>query len=163
MWARQILPRGVRSTLRVRSHLLCGCSGRSLGVTGEGVCMDRMGRTFQARVLYDRYISRTSHTAHWSRTESTGRARDAKSEQSFMNHVCNTPQTAQIGTMTHVTRQRTRHWPLRRVTDRDTVPSAVSLTASPTPRGAATRDTLSHPGAHAVPLSMSMSMDMYCT
>ena len=64
---------------------------RAPGVRGARVCMDREDRAFEASVLDDRFTSRVSHAAHRSRSETTGSAREAKSEQSGAGQACNTP------------------------------------------------------------------------
>ena len=65
------------------AHPVCICLSQALSV--------------EAGVLFYRSISNTNQTAHWSRSEATGSARDAKSEQSRVNPVCNTPPVSPPG------------------------------------------------------------------
>ena len=52
-------------------------------------------------MIFDRSISNTNQTAHWSRSQATGIARDAKSEESVVNPVCNEPDTSEYGLVAH--------------------------------------------------------------
>ena len=69
--------------------------GRGLVLVGalHIVCMCGEARPIEATVLVDRFTSRTSRTAHLGRSGTPQSTRDAKSEQSVANHVCNTPTT----------------------------------------------------------------------
>ena len=85
--------KAVRARDKQRVTTMCTLGDRAGHDGGalHDVCMCVSGWHVEANALRDRFTSHTCHTAHWGRSESTGSARDAKSEQSAANQVCNKP------------------------------------------------------------------------